>query len=304
MTFFSKYTKQLRFVFTIPGFVALMAVGFQCGPIGGNSDVVTLFTTGTGVSSKVLAQGGGEVPIGEIENLIVELNRITFKGPAAAASGGEVEVFDAAAEPDVENDIDLKDLTTVSQIVSFRDIPAGTYNQVRLHIDNPRLRLVGDPEGEFRTNVQLTANDRLFITGQFTLAPDEKVLIQIDFGGLKLNEKGNGDFVLTPQLRAEILVGETDVVLQGVIVSRDEGAQTLEVQVDDGPLPVDASSAMIFLPGDTDVATGDFVQDLTVGTQVEVEGVIDVECRVTADVITVLPPLAGEGEGEIEGESG
>jgi len=240
----------------------------------------------------------------EVEIVEVDMEGIQDEVVEANETNGEVVVFDAAAEPDADNEIDLVDLRNVSQIISFREILPGNYEQVRLEVSNPRLRLGADPEDEYRTNVMLTANGRVFITTDLTIPPDEKILVQIDFGGIHLVRKGNGDFVLTPQLRADILLGETDIVFEGAILDADEGAQSLTVEFDDGSLVVDASAADIFLLEDEDIPTGEF-SDLPVGAVIRIEGVINVDCLVTADAIRILelPPEPEETIEELGEES-
>lgn len=150
----------------------------------------------------------GPVDFGDIASLLVTIERITLNASSEDDSLGGVVVFDAAVEPTVDNEVDLVDLSELSDLVASAPVPVGVYQQVRLEIDEPRLRLVGDPEGEYRTNIQRTANGRLFAAVEIALETEETLDLTLVLNDLHLVEKGNGDFVLTPQLRVDIVSGD------------------------------------------------------------------------------------------------
>src|SRR5690606_26212105 len=123
------------------------------------------------------------------------------EGEAAgdAFDGETVNVFTGNLE------IDLLNLTDISEILSETEIPAGTYTKVRIHIANPRLVLASDPDTVI-TDVHLTANNRLFVSQTFEIPEEQTSLIVMDLGSIALRAQGNGGFVLTPQLRVDISI--------------------------------------------------------------------------------------------------
>jgi hypothetical protein len=159
-----------------------------------------------------LAAGGGPVPQDEIESFLLRVDRIILNvaaeddsAEAEADSTGKIVIFDASQEPTADNEIDLADLTNLSDIMSSAQVPPGGYQQIRLEIADPRLNLVGDTAGEYRTNVSLTANGRLFANVDLVISPGDTIYLHLVLDRIHLVEKGNGDFVLTPKLEVEIL---------------------------------------------------------------------------------------------------
>jgi len=211
--------------------------------------------------------------------------------------GNKVIVFSGAL------DVNILDLAEISQILTSNQIPAGKYTKIRLSIENPRVVLADDPDTVLE-DVQLTANGRLFISKSFEL-PEGPSLLLLDFEGIHLVQQGNtGDrFVLTPQLRANILVVEAAVTLTGPVAAVDANSSTLDVTVADGDVSVAAGAATIEdLNG---VALG--FGDIAVGQEVTVEGILTLEGTVNASLVVVGISTGGsEGEGEsgAEGETG
>ncbi|NUM54521.1 MAG: hypothetical protein HUU46_12820 [Candidatus Hydrogenedentes bacterium] len=169
---------------------------------------------------------------------------------------------------------------------STTDIPAGVYHRITLNIENPRLRLVSDPETEI-TDVHLTANGRLFVNTTFEIPEGGNSLIELMFNGVHLVRLGNGGYVLTPQLDASVTVSAADVTANGTIASVDDAADSLVLTLADGDVTVLYGGAAIFLPADTDTPTGTEA-DLLPGASVEVVGTIDLDGVITASEIHVL----------------
>ncbi|HRI89443.1 MAG TPA: DUF4382 domain-containing protein, partial [Candidatus Hydrogenedentes bacterium] len=175
----------------------------------------------------------------------------------------------------------------LSQVFSTSEIPAGVYNKVEIRIQDPRLRLNDDPETEL-TNVKLTANGRLFINTSFEIPEGENTLITLTFAGIHLVQAGNsGQYVLTPQLSAEIAVSSADVVATGVIEGISPDDDEFVMTLAEGNATVLYAGAAIFLPADTDTPTGTEA-DLIAGISVQVTGVIDLDGVITATEIRVL----------------
>jgi hypothetical protein len=212
--------KHICSLLTICTALALALNGLNCGSdkctgvadVTEYGEVQILVTAGAWEDVGSLAQGGGPVPLDEIESFLLTVDRIILNTSAEddsteaeEDSTGKVVVFDASEEPAVDNEVDLADLTNLSDILSSAQVPPDDYTQIRMEISDPRLNLVGDPGGEYRTNISLTANGRLFANVDLTISSGETVYLRLVLDRIHLVEKGNGDFVLTPQLGVEVL---------------------------------------------------------------------------------------------------
>lgn len=242
----------------------------------------------------------GEVDTEDIASLMVTLTEISLdhvNGPPAAEDEGEGEIAEEG-EANAGNkivvfsgsvDLELRDLIGVSELISNADIPAGRYTKIRLSIEDPRMTLVSDPDTVI-TDIQTTANGRLYVSSNFEVPEGQDSLILLDFQGLHLVQTGNGGYVWTPQLRAEISVEPADVQVQGQVESVDTEADTLSLLPDSGSEAVQGAyaGAAIYLPEDTDTPTGTEA-DLSAGTSVIVEGTLSVSGDITATTIWVLP---------------
>lgn len=148
------------------------------------------------------------VPMDDIESFLITVDRILLQAEddsAEADSSNKVVIFDAEEQPGVDNEIDLVDLDNLSDIISSSEVPPGDYAKVILEISDPRLLLVGDALAEYRTNIQLTANGRMFSSMDLLLTGGDTVNLELLVNEIHLVRKGNGDFVLTPQLRVELV---------------------------------------------------------------------------------------------------
>lgn len=252
-------------------------------PRNGKTNLTLALTTGES------ALKAGPVDVGDVESLIVTVTSVTFtragddddEEEEETEEKQQVEVFSG------ELDVDLVDLTALSEVLSSQEIDAGSYTRIVLDIANPRLILAEDPETVI-TDVQLTANGRLFVNQSFTLPANQSSLIVLDFGGLHLVETGAGKFVLTPQLQATVGVQSADAQAAGVVAELDTEADTFVLDLgEDGAVDIVYTDAQIFLPGDTDTPTGTEA-DLLDGISVEVQGTLFVDGSINATVIVIL----------------
>ncbi len=227
----------------------------------------------------------GPVPVGEIESLTVTVTEISLDRYVEDGDDDEpkIVIFSGVA------DVNVLDLTEVSEVLSCVDVPAGLYTKIRLSITNPRLVLKADP-GTVITNIHLTANGHLFISEEFELPEGESYLIILHFTGLHLVELGNGGYVLTPQVRADIQIEPAEVCVCGTIVSIDKELDTLILGLcsDEGSeIEVLYTDALIFLASDTDTATGT-EDDLQEGICIRVWGTLWIDHVLTAETIRIL----------------
>ena len=242
-------------------------------------------------------EGEGEVGEGEGEGEVAEGEG---EGELQAKDGegeGECEECEECACGDDtqrivvftgEKDVDLRDLSGISEVISTAELPAGAYCKIRLSIENPRLALADDPETVL-TNVQLTANGRLFVSGGFELPEGDSSLVLLDFESFHLVQAGNsGKYVLTPQLRATIQVQSAAAQATGAIAAVDTETSMLTINVadSDAMIDVDFSAAAIVLADSTPGTAADLVVD----ANVQVSGTLSVSGVITADTITLIAP--------------
>jgi len=281
-------------LFPLAAVVLLGLPGCPCQPKG---HVSVLLSGGLDVGDKVESAKLGDISLDAIASLVVTLTEISLDRSDDSEPEGEegeegdgnngaskVVLFSGAV------DIDLRDLIGVSQLISTADVPAGTYTKIRLSIENPRMTLVLAPDVVI-TDIQTTANGRLFVSSTFEIPEGQDSLILLDLQGLHLVETGSGKFVWTPQLRAEISVEPANVQVQGQIDSVDEAADTLMLLPDTSAelVLVHYAGAVIFLATDTDTPTGTEAA-LAPGVQVIIQGELTVTGEVNAEVIWILPP--------------
>jgi len=290
--------KRNTAIVTLAGCLAcLFLVGLGCsggsGSIeteGGTAMVTALLTFDSqpALMPEVGAESlqlGAPVPVGEIESLTVTITEISLD--RYVEDGGDDEpkilIFSGAM------DVNVLDLTEVSEVLSCVDVPAGLYTKIRLSITDPRLVLKSDPLTVI-TDIHLTANGWLFVSEEFELPEGESYLIILHFTGLHLVEQGNGGYVLTPQLRADIQVEPAEVCVCGTIVSIDKDADTfiLGLCSDEGSeIEVLYTDALIYRATDTDTPTGT-EDDLDEGMCVRVRGTLWVDGVLTAEAIRIL----------------
>jgi plastocyanin len=195
-------------------------------------------------------------------------------------SGDPVVLFSGAV------DVDLMQLDELSEVLSSVVVPEGDYTKIRLAISNPRLTLTADP-GNVHTNVQLTANGRLFVSESFEVVDGEDQFLVLVFQGLHLIEKGNGDFVLTPQLRADVETTGADVSATGAITGLDLANNSFVLELPEGDLTVTYDDdTQIFLATDEVNPTG--TEDNLLDATIQVDGTLTVNGELAADTIFLL----------------
>ena len=199
-------------------------------------------------------------------------------------SGGHVVVYEGAFE------VELTDLAALSEVLSTEDIPSGEYCKIRIRIEDPRLLFVDDPvDMEPRTNVQLTANGRLFIKVGLDLAPNQEYLIVLNFGGIHLVDAGaSGKYVLTPQLRATVEVSDAATSVEGNLTLVDCPAGILLVETDEGDIfEIMLDETTVFEDSN---AVPLLCEELELGQRVVVDGLLTLGGIVEAGTVEVQVP--------------
>ncbi|MCX5770811.1 MAG: DUF4382 domain-containing protein [Candidatus Hydrogenedentes bacterium] len=253
-----------------------------CPSPEGKSSVTVLLAGDAGLTAAKT-----QLDMESVVSLTVTVTEITLDycptGEGEGEGEGEQIVLFTGAK-----DVELRDLSGISEVISTAELPAGSYCTIRLSIENPRLILADAPETVLE-NVQLTANGRLFVSGGFELAEDVNSLVLLDFESFHLVQAGNsGQYVLTPQLRATIQVLSAEAQATGVIAAVDVDTSMLTLDVDDSDATIDVNfaTAQILL---ADLTPGT-VADLTVGANIQVAGTLSVSGVLTADTITLIAP--------------
>ena len=244
------------------------------------------------MSKSLLKQNDEFVPIEDIVSLFVTITQIVLvptselggKGDKQDVPASHVLVFEGVL------DVNLNELIGVSEVLSSAEIPADTYGEIRLSISYPRLVLTSEPEMEF-TNIQLTANGRLFVQETFEILEGQDTLLLIDFGGVNVVVTGGAftgetDFVLKEFLDVSLDVVDASVMALGTITGLDTAGDSfvLDIADSDSELTVNYGGAEILLPGGS---TGS-EEDLDVGTLVDVGGTISVNGTLGADTVQIL----------------
>jgi len=258
-----------------------------CVPSDQPTKVMVLLAGDNGLPAKA-----DEVPLEDIQSLQVTMTQITLDSAGEGEGEGEGEK-DSASQLVLfsgAKTVDLRELTGLSALISSMEIPAGIYTKIRLSIQNPVLVLTSDPDTSI-TDIQLTANHRLFVSSSFEIPEGQTSLVLLDLNGIHLAATGNSKYVWTPQLRASITIEPANVQAAGTIASVDTTAKTLALDVDSAEslLQIGYTGAAIFLPEDTDTATGT-EGDLVVGVSVLIEGTLNVQGEMTAQTIRLLAP--------------
>lgn len=283
-----KTNQVMKVTALVAALAVVVLVGAGCPRMAEETKVITLFTTDA-------SQLKADVAEDDIESFVLTVSEITLVPYGGEDDEEEIEEPEAKqAEEDSHvvvfegsMDIDLKDLSGVSEVLSTAEVPAGVYSQIRLSISDPRLVLASDPETVI-TDVHLTANNRVFITQQFEIPEGQTSLLMLDFGGLHLVQTGNNGYVLTPQIQAILDIVNADVYADGEVSALDADADTFTLLMAEGELEIDYAAAVIWLPTDVDAATGTEA-DLADGLLVEVSGLLGTDGVVDATAVYILP---------------
>ncbi|MEO7387621.1 MAG: DUF4382 domain-containing protein [Gammaproteobacteria bacterium] len=169
--------------------------------------VATLGACGGGGSSGTAAPQVATVaialtdgPTTDIDQALATITSIDLLG-----DDGQVNIFSGSET------VDLLKLADYSELFAVRDdVPAGTYNKIRLQLSSLELIRLDD-NGDVAETVltKLVANGKIDINpqGPFQVAPGANLVVTIDFDvgkSLKITETGNGMVIVRPVVFADI----------------------------------------------------------------------------------------------------
>lgn len=321
---------SLMIVMMLP--VVLVACGGGGGGATAGSDatiVVTSSDAGAGFSesgfvSQIL-DPRGNVTLSPDDSLTIDITKVTVHLAGSDDEAEEEEEEDDENEPSASGwitlfesgdgtlpiTLDLVELQALSEVLTSAHLPEGKYTKLVIYYENPHVIVDLDGPGGNApvdsTDIQVTANGRLFVSQNFTIDIDEPVLILIDFSTLSLADTGPTRFTLNPQLDVTIDISSALIDLEGTIVEITDDPEDTE---DTQSIAVDTGEAIldVIVTGDTgiigeyEVAPTDtaetmtielIFEDLSLADVVEVEGVLQVNGSVIADEIAleVEPPF-------------
>jgi len=171
----------------------LMATLAACGGGGSGGGAAVPQTATVGIALT-------DDPSPDFDQALATITSIDLLG-----EDGQVNVFSG-----VET-VDLLKLADYSELFAVRDdVPAGTYNKIRLRLSDLELIRL-DENGDVEETVlpKLVANGKIDLNpqGPFYVAPGATLVITIDFDvgkSLKITETGNGKLIVRPVVFVDI----------------------------------------------------------------------------------------------------
>ncbi|MCJ7555750.1 MAG: DUF4382 domain-containing protein [Gammaproteobacteria bacterium] len=175
-----------------PAFILILLLG-GCG---GSSDTSQSLQPQDGVGKVALLFT--DLPSDDFDHIWISFDEVTLLG-----ADGQQQVYGHLAE-DTGMTIDLLDLETVMDLAFIREVPAGFYSKVRLHLTGIHLVM-----GEVDTPVDLVANGKLDLNpqGSFEVRAGQLLFIQLDIDAnrsFQLHEGGNGTWHFRPVVFMDI----------------------------------------------------------------------------------------------------
>ena len=186
--------KSFSAVLIAAAFLTLAACGGGGGSSGGVAAPSQFATVGIALT---------DAPTRDVDQALATITSIELLG-----EGGSVVLFSG-----VET-IDLLRLADYSELFAVNDqVPAGTYNKIRLQLSNLELVKLNDDGTVDETIIaKLVANGKIDLNpqGPFYVAAGETLVITVDFDmqkSLKITETGNGKVIVRPVIFVNIANG-------------------------------------------------------------------------------------------------
>jgi hypothetical protein len=176
-----------------PAFILI----FLLGGCGGSSDTSQSLQPQDGMGKVALLFT--DLPSEDFDHIWISFDEVTLLG-----ADGQQQVYGQLAE-DTGMTIDLLDLKDVMDLAFIRDVPAGFYSKVRLHITEIKL----ENEGEPPIDVRPVANGKLDLNpqGSFEVRAGQLLFIQLDMDAnrsFQLHQGGNGTWHFRPVVFMDI----------------------------------------------------------------------------------------------------
>jgi len=175
-----------------PAFILILLLG-SCG---GSSDTSQSLQPQDGMGKVALLFT--DLPSEDFDHIWISFDEVILLG-----ADGQQQVYGQLAE-DTGMTIDLLDLENVMDLAFIREVPAGMYSKVRLHLTG--IDLV---KGEVVTPVDLVANGKLDLNpqGSFEVRAGQLLFIQLDMDAnrsFQLHQGGNGTWHFRPVVFMDI----------------------------------------------------------------------------------------------------
>ena len=180
--------KHISRVFVVSALASALAA------CGGDGSSPSTGTTGT------VSMGLTDAPAMDLDSVNIAFTAIRLK----AADGDWVEF-----SLEETGQIDLLTLQggVTEPLISNEEVPAGTYNEIRLMIDTDNSWVTRESEGDKQYSLAVPSGEQsgLKLKGEFVVAADSSTSFTIDFDARKsiVDPQGQalGDYMLKPVLR-------------------------------------------------------------------------------------------------------
>lgn len=302
-----------KYVMGVIVLALLLAAGMMgCPQKAKQGQAILLFSGGD--SGKALAaallKANTTLTVDDIQRFSVTISKIELEKSGATSEGESSEDEDIANGKvifDSDMRVDLVQLQGLAALVTSKPLEAGIYTKIKITIADPEMVLKSALDLVIpATEIQLTANNRLFVEQDFEVPAGKTSLILFDMNGFEVEDQPARpvEFKLLPHaLDVGVRVESEHVIFTGQITSIDAENNTIFVA------GLDSDPVEVILPaesegedegesedegedeGEDDQEGEDMpdVSDFTVGQTVQVEGTLDVDGVVTATAITVIP---------------
>lgn len=252
-------------------------------------ELTLLLTSEEGVA-KNLAKGDRSIGFADVLELLLTVEEVLLEREGDA--GPEFEsIFVGPRE------VNLVNLVGISEVMAAVDVPAGTYTGIRIVASSARISFNGDPATLL--NLELPDGGIFDFPLTFTVTVEGQALLVLDFQGITITLSSEGILSLGISLEATLAQERPGTKAVGEINNLDTAADTFDLSGGGRSVLVDYATALIFLPGDTDSATGT-EEDLANGMRVVVLGTLT-EDRVLVALAIAILPIDDDDEGEDDG---
>lgn len=246
-----------------------------------------------GDSATAPAVGTTALLIGDNPPVDVDGFTVTIEKASLLGDGDPVVIFEG------ERTVDLLDHMDLEFLLGMDEVPAGTYEKVRLEIRDAEIS--PNPMGY---PVFVPGNGKLDLNpqGEFTIAAGELTTIRIDFDvsrSVHVVLTGNQRFIVRPVAFVDIEGEGRDPIaisdLTGTVVLDDPAGDSVDVELDLGAGTITVEPAVDALVYDEDLLLVDFAS-IEEGDRVLLRGMFAGDGTLVASVVMLGDPLRMRGE--------